>query len=224
MKTKSLTSNTSKLNATLFLTLTLAAIGGPGASGQVFWINEFHYDNTGSDVNEFIEVVAPAGLADLASVRLTLYNGGDGKPYGASHLLSSFTPGETSSGLQIYSKAIGGLQNGAPDGFALDVGGTVTHFISYEGHFAATTGPAAGLTSQNGGFAENESTAVGSSIGLVGMGLDASEFSWNSSGVSTRGAFNGGQGINAAVVPEPSTYGVMAGFALGAFAFWRKRR
>ncbi len=82
------------------------------ASGQALWINEFHYDNTGTDIDEFVEIAAPESLTELASVRLTLYNGGDGKPYGNSHLLSSFTPGESVNGIRFYSKPITGLQNG----------------------------------------------------------------------------------------------------------------
>ena len=43
------------------------------ASAEVF-INEIHYDNSGSDTGERIEVVATAGET-LSSYRLYLYNG-----------------------------------------------------------------------------------------------------------------------------------------------------
>jgi hypothetical protein len=43
------------------------------ASAEVF-INEIHYDNSGSDTGERIEVVATAGET-LGSYRLYLYNG-----------------------------------------------------------------------------------------------------------------------------------------------------
>ena len=50
------------------------------ASAQVF-INEIHYDNTGGDTGEAIEVAAPAGT-DLNGCRLVLYNGANGLTYG----------------------------------------------------------------------------------------------------------------------------------------------
>src|SRR5690606_26192064 len=48
------------------------------------WINEFHYDNIGADVGEFVEIAGPAGL-DLSNYRLLLYNGG-GDTYDAFYL------------------------------------------------------------------------------------------------------------------------------------------
>jgi len=199
--------------------LLLAAIPSP-TQAQSFWINEFHYDNAGTDTGEFVEVVAPASFTDLATVKLTLYNGGDGKPYGTSHALSTFTPGVQIDGLRFYSKSISGLQNGAPDGFALDVGGSVTHFISYEGTFTAQAGPAAGLLSTSVHFEEGETTSPGSSVGLTGVGRDASQFSWNTSATATPGSLNLAQ----AVVPEPREYALVAGGGLLVLAFWRRRR
>ena len=64
--------------------LPILLLAAAPARGQILWINEFHYDNTGVDSQEFVEVIAPSSLADLTNIRLTLYNGGDGTPYGAS--------------------------------------------------------------------------------------------------------------------------------------------
>jgi hypothetical protein len=44
------------------------------------FINEIHYDNTGPDANEAIEIAGPAGT-DLSSWSLVLYNGNDSAPY-----------------------------------------------------------------------------------------------------------------------------------------------
>ncbi len=192
------------------------------ARAQSVWINEFHYDNTGPDVGEFVEVIAPVDFTALATVRLTLYNGGDGTPYGSSHLLSTFTPGAEESGFRIYSKSISALQNGAPDGFSLDVGGDVRQFISYEGHFSATAGPAVGLGSQDVNFVESELTPIGSSVGMVGTGWDPSQFVWNTSASATPGQVNVGQGFS--VVPEPSTYALFTAGALVGYAGVRRRR
>ena len=49
------------------------------------FINEFHYDNTGADTGEFVEVTATAGT-DLTGYSLVLYNGNGGAPYGTTAL------------------------------------------------------------------------------------------------------------------------------------------
>jgi hypothetical protein len=182
-----------------------------------FWINELHYDNSGTDVDEFVEVIAPAGFAELAAVRLTLYNGGDGAPYGTGHLLSSFTRGKTSEGFTVYSKAISGQQNGAPDGISLDYHGEVLHFISYEGVFTATSGPASGMASGDIGIFEADTSPVGGSLGLSGSGSGPNDFVWSALEAATPGGFNVGQ----RVIPEPRTAFLL--FAGAACLFVRKR-
>jgi hypothetical protein len=49
------------------------------------FINEFHYDNTGGDTGEFIEIAGPAGT-DLTGWSIVLYNGANGSTvrYGCS--------------------------------------------------------------------------------------------------------------------------------------------
>jgi DNA/RNA endonuclease G (NUC1) len=131
------------------------------------WVNEFHYDTTSTDVSEFIEiVVGPEVTTALSSISLLLYNGGDGAVYG-THALSTFTLGTTVDGYRIFRKDITGIQNGAPDGFAITVNGTVTQFLSYEGTFTAASGAAAGMTSVDIGVSE-AGVAVGSSLQLTG--------------------------------------------------------
>ncbi len=200
----------------------LITCGAPfAAPGQVVWINEFHYDNTGSDLNEFVEVAVPAGWTDLGGTRLTLYNGGDGKPYGTPHLLASFTQGETSGGLTFFSKLIPGLHNGAPDGLALDVQGTVQHFVSYEGVFTAQTGPAAGLLSMElpAGVTESDANAAGGSLALYGSGATLADFTWKSYAVATPGYRNPEQ----VAVPEPHEYALAVGAGLSVVAVVRRR-
>src|SRR5690606_18362449 len=50
-------------------TLTLRADAGAPAAA---WVNEFHYDNAGTDTGEFVEVVLPAA-ADPATALVVLY-------------------------------------------------------------------------------------------------------------------------------------------------------
>jgi exonuclease III len=164
----------------LRFTFTPGAGGGP-LPADVF-INEFSYDNAGSDVGEFVEIVTGPGFTgSLSDVVLQLYNGGDNAIYGTINALSTFTAGElTPSGHRLYSKLIVGIQNGNPDGFALSVGGVVTQFISYGGQITAVNGTALGSTSVDIGKTQTSTEVVGkSSIGLTGTSGSAAGFSWD---------------------------------------------
>jgi uncharacterized protein len=44
------------------------------------FINELHYDNTGPDTGEFIEIAGPAGT-NLTGWKLVLYSGSNGLSY-----------------------------------------------------------------------------------------------------------------------------------------------
>lgn len=150
--------------------------GGP-APNDVF-VNEFHYDNTGTDSGEFVEIaVAPGFSGALSDVSLIHYNGGNGGTNG-TYNLGSFAPGATTdSGHRLFHKMISGLQNDT-EGFAVVVGSNVLHFISYEGSFTATSGPAAGMASSNIGVSQNGTETAGeSALGLTGGG-GAADFTW----------------------------------------------
>jgi len=158
------------------------------------WINEFHYDNGGGDLNEFVEIVMLDGV-DIASVTLSFYNGSNGTVY-ASYTGSEMTAGEVGAGYSIYSILHSGIQNGSPDGFCLDIGGSVAHFVSYEGALTATDGPAAGLTAEDVGVSEGGGTSELSSLGLTGAGGDAAAFVWTVlTDLANAGASNDGQTI-----------------------------
>ena len=155
------------------------------------WINEFHYGNVSTDTGEFVEIVAPADFTGLSNITLTLYNGGDSATYGSSHKLDGFTTnGNTYQGFKIYYKDISGIQNGI-DGFSLDYGGIVIQFLSYEGTFTATNGPANGMTSTNINVSESDSTTpVGYSLQLLGSGTSYSDFTWSGPYLATKGTPN----------------------------------
>ncbi len=166
------------------------------------WINEFHYDNAGTDSGEFIEIAGTAGT-NLTGWSIVRYNGNNA---GAAVVYS--TPGTISlTGLVIpdqgngfgtlsFSLPTDGLQNGGNDGFALiDNNGNVIELLSYEGVFTAATGtPAAGLTSIDVGLSESGTTTpIGSSIYRTGTGNTGSNFSWATTTTATPGAVNAGQ-------------------------------
>ena len=129
-------------------------------------IVEIHYDNGGADVGEAVEVEGPAGL-DLSGWSVVLYNGNGGATYGT--LALSGTIADQCGGRGTVVVAAPGLQNGSPDGLALVNGTAVVEFLSYEGVFAATNGPASGMTSTDIGVAET-GEAIGNSLQKVAAG------------------------------------------------------
>jgi len=134
-------------------------------------VNEFHYDNTPNpDVNEFIEIVGLAGT-NLAGYSIYMYNGSDGTTY-SSFPLSGVIPNQCTVGgnnigtlvFDVAALTMLSFQNGAPDGFALvDPSMNVIEFLSYEGGFTATDGPANTLNSTDVVvFEDGTGTATGS--------------------------------------------------------------
>ena len=153
-------------------------------------INEFHYDNDGSDTGEFVEIRLAAD-APTDGLTINLYNGNGGASYNDTAVtgLTKTTDGT----FDYYVWPVSGIQNGSPDGIALSRDGEVIEFLSYEGSFEATDGPAAGITSTDVGVSEPGSAAIGSSI----QRSDDGE-SWTfTDGTNTSGAANG------APEPEP---------------------
>ncbi len=171
---------------------------------MTIWINEFHYDNSGGDVGEFIELAASV-TTDLTGWSVVLYNGSNGTAYNTENLSGELTAGET----LVLEFPTNGIQNGSPDGIALvDASDDVVEFISYEGSFTAIGGPADGLTSTNIGVSEPGSTPVGFSLQREGTGSEATDFTWATAAAETRGATNTGQTIvtdGPAPLPEAGT-------------------
>jgi len=155
------------------------------------FINEFHYDNTGADVGEFVEISGLAGL-DLNGWRLDFYNGTNGRVYSTWSLSGQIVEQSNGYGSLAFTGSTM-LQNGSRDGIALiDHLGFLIQFLSYEGELTATNGAAIGHTSTDVGVSESGSTLAGHSIQLEGMGQNEQDFIW-SSGTSTFGQINTGQ-------------------------------
>ena len=161
---------------------------------QEMWINELHYDNSGGDVGEFVEVVVEESfVGNLADIEVIFYNGNGGTIISQSQprTLDNFDLGTASGGFNIYSKLISGIQNGSPDGLALVNNGVVVEFISYEGVIIATAGPANGMTSTDMGVAEPGS--IGQSLQLAGTGGLVTDHTWQPPATETRGLVNNNQ-------------------------------
>ena len=160
------------------------------------WINEFHYDNAGADVGEFVEVVLAPGLSP-SNYDLVFYNGSNGTEYRTENLGSASSTVDVASNFQILLVNLpsNGIQNGEPDGIALVTAGSVVEFISYEGAFTATDGPANGMSSTDIGVSETGSTLAGESLQKTGMGNVGGDFTFQSPMSETPGALNTGQTI-----------------------------
>ncbi|MDF1503940.1 DNA/RNA non-specific endonuclease [Roseisolibacter sp. H3M3-2] len=183
-------------------------------------ISEIHYDNVGTDADERIEISGPAGM-DVTGWTVVLYNGNGGVTYTPLNTLSGAIPATCGARGVIVVGALG-LQNGAPDGIALvNAQNQVVEFLSYEGTFAATNGPATGMTSTDIGVAQTGDAVadpVGASLQRNGAGV------WTRSATNTFGACNDADEVPPAevasvtVAPSPATVNVGATTTLTATA------
>jgi Lamin Tail Domain/Calx-beta domain len=182
------------LTPCLVLTVLCVAAGGSRAqTAPTVFINEIHYDNTGTDAGEFIEIAGPAGT-NLSGYTIVLYNGANGQTYDTDALSGLIPDQQNGFGTVSLSYPSNGIQNGAPDAVALVQGVTVIQFLSYEGTFTASNGPASGQTSINIGVAENGTEPVDVSLQLQGTGTVYDEFTWSASAIAaTPGTVNTGQ-------------------------------
>jgi CSLREA domain-containing protein len=180
----------------LLTLIVLGAVSAPAAAtGAPIFINEIHYNNTGADQNEVIEIAGPAG-ANIVGYTLTVYNAagamGSGFALGcapANRVYTSCTFPDQQGGMGTIRFFTGSLDD-TKAGFALtDPQGKVFQFINYgTGTITATNGPANGLTSTNIGVTEDESTAAGDSLQLTGgPGEGYGDFTWSGPTPNTRG-------------------------------------
>jgi hypothetical protein len=185
------------------------------AAAERVWINEIHYDNTGADVGEFVEIAGTAGL-DLATntYQLVFYNGStpaSALVYNTINLTGVIDNESNGIGaLQFAVPALPlGIQNGPNDAVALVRNGIVIQFLSYEGVTTANGGPANAQTSTDIGVAENGTEVVGLSIRLTGTGNLYTNFAWqapNAAVPATPGSLNTGQIITPLPAPFPVTF------------------
>jgi hypothetical protein len=126
------------------------------------YVSEFHYDNAGSDVNEFVEVAVSSEFeGDLSAIEVVLYNGSNNTSYD-SETLDNFSVGSTASGITYYYFEFSSLQNGGPDGIALECNGEIFQLLSYEGNMTVN-----GFASTNVGVTEGSGTPEEGSLQLI---------------------------------------------------------
>lgn len=154
---------------------------------------EIHYDNSGTDTGEAIELTGPAG-ADLTGWQIVLYDGGAGTTYGSTTLSGALPATCGASGVTVVNYPSNGIQNGPNDGMALvDNTGAVVEFLSYEGPLTAKNGPANGLTSSDIGVSEAGTEAAG-----LSLQKDLSDGTWSGPKTSTFGACNASTPVSSA--------------------------
>ncbi len=173
-----ITATSGTISGTASLTITAA----PTAPGVRF--AEVHYDNVGTDVNEKIEIEGPAGTL-LTGFSVVLYDGTSRTAYSTRALTGSIPATCGARGVVVldYPESI---QNGSPDGMALvNAAGGIVEFLSYEGSFTASGGPADGRSSTDIGVSENGSP-YGQSLQRSADGA-----SWAVPATSTFGGCNG---------------------------------
>lgn len=204
--------------------LTAVALMSLSPSASAVWINEFHYDNSGADTGEFVEIAGLAGT-DLSTYSLVFYNGSDGTIVTPIFALIGLIDDE-GVGYGAVSFNRSSIQNDM-EGIALVQSGVVVQFLSYEGSFSATSGAAATMTSVNIGVDEDPAPATGNSLQLVGT---FGAFAWSGPSAASAGRLNAGQTFPSIGtgptngVPDAGATAALLGLSLSGLGFFARRR
>jgi hypothetical protein len=161
------------ISLTLFLTPLVS-------NASLIFINEIHYDNSGADKDEFVELAGTAGL-NLFDWSLQFYNGSTGLIY-KTVVIDDITLDDNNNGFGFLALKVSGIQNGAAnsigDGIAIvNSSNQVMQFLSYEGAFEANNGAALGMLSHNISMSQI-SAPKGKSLQLTTTGNTYDEFTW----------------------------------------------
>jgi len=168
---------------------------------EEIWINELHYDDTGIDQNEFIEIAGLAGM-DLSLWALVGYKYNTNKVYKTIYLEGSI-PNQC-NGYGTAAFAFKPLYNTAPGGVAL-VKQSCFQFLSWEGGITAINGACNGSASVDIGVAESPSgTPAGTSLQLGNDGIAYADFAWQPSSIQTYGEVNNNQSFGGVCAPSSS--------------------
>jgi hypothetical protein len=161
--------------------LTLIILLTPITSqASLIFINEIHYDNSGADKNEFVEIAGTAGL-NLLDWSLQFYNGSTGYLY-KTHTIDDVTFDDSNNGFGFLAFEVSGIQNGSANGIGdgiaiVDSNDKVLQFLSYEGAFEAKDGAALGILSDNISISQS-SSPEGKSMQLTTSGNGYNDFEW----------------------------------------------
>lgn len=152
------------------------------------WINELHYDNSGRDRDEFVEIACNQRVR-LAGYKIILINGSTRDDYKTINLSETCSPDSNF----VVRSDVSPMQNGGSDGVVLvQPDGDIIEFVSYEG-----TTTYKGRESDDIGVAESNNTPIGFSLQKFGSGCSGDDFKWRQEALdSSKGRVNVGQTIN----------------------------
>jgi hypothetical protein len=163
----------------ILLSLIVLLTSIPSQASLIF-INEIHYDNSGADKNEFVELAGTTGL-NLLDWSLQFYNGSTGLVY-KTFTIGNVTLADNHNGFGFLAFEVSGIQNGSSNGIGdgiaiVDSNDQVLQFLSYEGAFEAKDGAALGILSDNISINQN-SSPEGKSMQLTTNGNNYNNFEW----------------------------------------------
>jgi uncharacterized protein len=181
------------IGSLLAITLVIPVLGviPASAASSTLVVNEIDYDQPATDAAEFLEIRNVSGVpVDLTGHSVALVNGTGG---GAAVYQTIALPSTTLAAGDYYvvcgnAATVAGcdldvapdtnlIQNGAPDGVAITLGGTIVDTVSYEGNTGApyTEGSGTGL--------EDDPSDVDHGISRLPDGVDTDQ---NNVDLSTR--------------------------------------
>jgi hypothetical protein len=106
------------------------SVSAAGCDPANIIFSEIDYDQPGADHDEFLELFFPNAVT-VSDCEIRLVNGSNTTDYATIDIAGTYTAKQYSAFYHV------GIQNGAPDGFALvdtsTTAGTVVWFYSYEG-------------------------------------------------------------------------------------------
>ncbi len=184
-------------------------VSAPSYTPPNIRVSEIHYDNTGTDAGEAVEIEGPVGTS-LAGWSIAFYNGDPAssttplKVYMTSSLSGTLAAPVACNNRGVRTFAIANIQNGGlngsqPDGLALvDNNGALVEFLSYEGSFTAADGPAIGVTSRNLVVMEDNPTPAAAPVASLQRSGDGQ--TW------TGPAANNFDYVNACGAPPPPQF------------------
>lgn len=134
----------------LFLAISILLFGVDNSSAQLV-INEFDYDQPGTDSSEFIEIKnISVSSIDLSTYNLILINGVSGSAtiynafvlpavnlFGGDYFVICANPGNTPNCDLFVSPSTNLIQNGATDAIAITDSNGIVDVVSYEGDVIA---------------------------------------------------------------------------------------
>ncbi|WP_111706998.1 lamin tail domain-containing protein [Lutibacter citreus] len=174
----------------LFLFVVTAFVATISFGQTDVFINEIHYENSGGDINEGIEIAGPAGT-DLTGWSIDLYNNSTSMVYATISLSGTIPDLENGRGTLWFPES--NIQNETEALSLINSINSVVQFISYEGVITAIDGVANGMTSIDIGVFEDGTDLAGKSLQLSGLGVNYEDFIWLSAATSTPNLKNNGQ-------------------------------